>query len=120
MLHTGDRLLVVKAVVSLRPERDLGLGPFCAGALRWTPLWVWVFFVVAQINTFICSKYFFYKRVFLSPLFSKRTVLVHSNAILYVELNEVLLSSSGSRVVGAPRWPQGRRVGDKCRNYIHS
>lgn len=70
------------------------------------------YFFLGQINTCASSEYLFYKRVSLSHLFSPKNVLVHSNAIINVELSEALLSSSCSHVVGALRWAQGRRVGE--------
>lgn len=67
-MHSGP-LLVIKVVLSPRPERDLSSGPFCAGALGWTLL------PFAQINTHKCSMCFFCRRVSLSHLFSPKNCL---------------------------------------------
>lgn len=109
MLHTSDCLLIIKVVLSLRLERDLGSVLFCTGALKWTLL---PFHFLAQINTYYCSISFT-KRVSLSHLVPPKTALVDSNAILHMELSEALLSSSCSHMMRALRWPQGRRAGDK-------
>lgn len=86
-------------------------------------IWPWVCSALVLLDGqhCLCSAecIFLLQKTFSNPPILQKIALVLSNAILYVELSEVLLSSSCSHVVGAPGWLQ-QRAGDKVQELHYS